>query len=62
MKGRNYDVLLLRPQEIKDVIEIDQAIDLVEKGSPSSMRRAGACIHARTCASRISRAASTGSA
>ena len=32
MKGRNYDVLLLRPQEIKDVIEIDQAIDLVEQG------------------------------
>jgi ornithine cyclodeaminase/alanine dehydrogenase-like protein (mu-crystallin family) len=32
MKGRNYDVLLLRPQEIKDVIEISQAIDLVEQG------------------------------
>ena len=32
MQGRNYDVLLLRPQEIKDVIEISQAIDLVEQG------------------------------
>src|SRR4051812_50012411 len=32
MEGRNYDVLLLRPQEIKDVIEIDQAINLVEQG------------------------------
>ena len=32
MEGRNYDVLLLRPQEIKDVIEISQAIDLVEQG------------------------------
>ena len=32
MNGRNYDVLLLRPQEIKDVIDIKQAIDLVEQG------------------------------
>ena len=32
MRGRNYDVLLLRPQEIKDVIDIKQAIDLVEQG------------------------------
>lgn len=32
MKGRNFDVLLLRPQEIKDVIDIKQAIDLVEQG------------------------------
>ena len=32
MRGRNYDVLLLRPQEIKDVIDMKQAIDLVEQG------------------------------
>ena len=32
MKGSNFDVLLLRPQEIKDVIDIKQAIDLVEQG------------------------------
>ena len=32
MKGRNYDVLVLRPQEITDVIDISQAIDLVEQG------------------------------
>jgi len=32
MKGANFDVLLLRPQDIKDVIGIDQAIDLVEQG------------------------------
>lgn len=32
MKGRNFDVLLLRPQEITDVIDIKQAIDLVEQG------------------------------
>jgi Ornithine cyclodeaminase/mu-crystallin family len=32
MSGRNYDVLLLRPQEIKDVIDIKQAINLVEQG------------------------------
>ena len=32
MPGRNYDVLLLRPQEIRDVIDIKQAIDLVEQG------------------------------
>ena len=32
MHGRNYDVLLLRPQEIKDVIDMKQAIDLVEQG------------------------------
>ena len=32
MLGCNYDVLLLRPQEIKDVIDIKQAIDLVEQG------------------------------
>jgi hypothetical protein len=29
MNGRNFDVLLLRPQEIKDVIDMKQAIDLV---------------------------------
>ncbi len=32
MHGRNYDVLLLRPQDITDVIDIEQAIDLVEQG------------------------------
>lgn len=32
MKGSNYSVLLLRPQEIKDVIDIGAAIDLVEQG------------------------------
>jgi hypothetical protein len=32
MNGRNYDVLLLRPQEITDVIDIGKAIDLVEQG------------------------------
>jgi ornithine cyclodeaminase len=32
MSGRNYDVLLLRPQEITDVIDIAKAIDLVEQG------------------------------
>jgi len=32
MNGRNFDALLLRPQEIKDVIDMKQAIDLVEQG------------------------------
>lgn len=32
MKGANYNVLLLRPQEIKDVIDIGTSIDLVEQG------------------------------
>ena len=32
MEEGNYDVLLLRPQEIKDVIDMKQAIDLVEQG------------------------------
>ncbi len=32
MQGRNYDVLLLRPQEITDVIDIAKAIDPVERG------------------------------
>jgi ornithine cyclodeaminase len=32
MSGRNYDVLLLRPQDVMDVIDIGQAIDLVEQG------------------------------
>jgi hypothetical protein len=32
MQSRNYDVLLLRPQEIRDVIDIATAIDLVEQG------------------------------
>lgn len=32
MDLQNVDVLLLRPQEIKDVIDIKQAIDLVEQG------------------------------
>lgn len=32
MHGSNFDVLLLRPQEIKDVIDMKQAIDLVEQG------------------------------
>ncbi|MCC6777525.1 MAG: ornithine cyclodeaminase family protein [Hyphomicrobiales bacterium] len=32
MHGQNYDVLMLRPQDIKDVIDMRQAIDLVEQG------------------------------
>src|SRR6516162_10306963 len=32
MTGSNYDVLMLRPQEVKDVIDIGKAIDLVEQG------------------------------
>ena len=32
MKGSNYDVLLLRPQDIADVIDMGKAIDLVEQG------------------------------
>jgi ornithine cyclodeaminase/alanine dehydrogenase-like protein (mu-crystallin family) len=32
MEERNYDVLLLRPHEITDVIDIAKAIDLVEQG------------------------------
>ena len=32
MERANFDVLLLRPQDIKDVIDINQAIDLVEQG------------------------------
>jgi ornithine cyclodeaminase len=32
MRGANYGVLLLRPQDIKDVIDIGKAIDLVEQG------------------------------
>jgi ornithine cyclodeaminase len=32
MQSRNYDVLLLRPQEIMDVIDIATAINLVEQG------------------------------
>jgi alanine dehydrogenase len=32
MPSHNYDVLLLRPQEITDVIDIAKAIDLVEQG------------------------------
>src|SRR3954452_13365192 len=32
MDGQNFDVLLLRPQEITDVIDIAKAIDLVEQG------------------------------
>src|ERR1043166_6625798 len=32
MDGRNFDVLLLRPQEITDVIDMAKAIDLVEQG------------------------------
>jgi ornithine cyclodeaminase len=32
MQSRNYDVLLLRPQEIMDVIDMATAIELVEQG------------------------------
>jgi ornithine cyclodeaminase/alanine dehydrogenase-like protein (mu-crystallin family) len=32
MGGSNYDVLLLRPQDMADVIEMSKAIDLVEQG------------------------------
>ena len=32
MKGSNYDVLLLRPQDIADVVDMSKAIDLVEQG------------------------------
>ena len=38
MQSRNYDVLLLRPQEIKDVIDIATAIDLVEQGYREAQR------------------------
>src|SRR6202035_980578 len=31
MRGDNFDVLLLRPHEITDVIDMAQAIDLVEQ-------------------------------
>src|SRR5260370_3045119 len=32
MKGGNYEVLLLRPQDIADVVDMSKAIDLVEQG------------------------------
>jgi hypothetical protein len=32
MPSHNYDVLLLRPQEITDVVDIAKAIDLVKQG------------------------------
>jgi len=32
MKRGNYDVLLLRPQDIADVVDVSKAIDLVEQG------------------------------
>ncbi len=32
MTGSNYSILLLKPQEIRDVIDMGQAIDLVEQG------------------------------
>jgi ornithine cyclodeaminase/alanine dehydrogenase-like protein (mu-crystallin family) len=32
MQGSNYDVLMLRPQDVKDIIDIGTAIDLVEQG------------------------------
>jgi ornithine cyclodeaminase len=32
MKGSNYEVLLLRPQDIADVVDMSKAIDLVEQG------------------------------
>ena len=32
MGGGDYDVLLLRPQDIADVIDMGKAIDLVEQG------------------------------
>ncbi len=32
MKGSNYDVLFLRPQDIADVVDMSEAIDLVEQG------------------------------
>lgn len=32
MTGSNYSILLLKPQEIRDVIGMDTAIDLVEQG------------------------------
>jgi hypothetical protein len=31
MKRGNYDVLLLRPQDIADVVDMSGAIDLVER-------------------------------
>jgi hypothetical protein len=31
MKRGNYDVLLLRPQDIADVVDMSKAIDLVER-------------------------------
>jgi alanine dehydrogenase len=32
MQGSNYDVLLLRPQDIADIIDMSKAIDLIEQG------------------------------
>jgi ornithine cyclodeaminase/alanine dehydrogenase-like protein (mu-crystallin family) len=32
VKGSNYDVLLLRPRDIADVVDMSKAIDLVEQG------------------------------
>jgi len=32
MNGGNYDVLLLRPQDIADIVDMGKAIDLVEQG------------------------------
>jgi hypothetical protein len=34
VKGSNYDVLLLRPRDIADVVDMSKAIDLVEQLPP----------------------------
>jgi hypothetical protein len=68
MQSRTYDVLLLRPQEIMDVIDIATAIDLVEQGYReaqsfhSSTLRAGVCTRATMYGYRASPAELTASA
>jgi hypothetical protein len=34
VKGSNYDVLLLRPRDIADMVDMSKAIDLVEQLPP----------------------------
>jgi hypothetical protein len=41
MKDSNYDVLLLRPQDIADVIDIERAIDLLSRAIARPSARPG---------------------
>jgi hypothetical protein len=41
MKDSNYDVLLLRPQDIADVIDIGRAIDLLSRAIARPSARPG---------------------